>query len=593
MKNKKQIIPIVLALVMGLSILPFSCKENFLEVPVTGELDETQVQSLDGLEGLLIGTYSVLNGRGNDWHAGASNWMWGSIRGGEANKGTNAGDFNSMNPVQRFELDAVNSNVNYKWSGSYEGVSRANSVLANIANVDDASEDDIKRITAEARFLRAHYYFELKKHFQNVPWVDETMTDSEAADVGNKEDIWPKIQADFEHAYTNLPETQSDVGRANKWAAASYLGKALLYQKKYDEAKVIFDEVISKGMTSNGKKYGLVPRFEDVFKGENENHEESIFAFQAAAGTGDVNNTNVDLAMNYPYNTGPDGPGECCGFYAPSFELINSYRTDANGLPYLDGSYKESLELVNDQGIASNQEFTPDQGNLDPRLDLTIGRRYIQFLDWMPHPGADWIRDQSYAGPYTQKKYSYRKSDRGVYQDGSSWTPGYHAINFMIIRYADVLLMAAEAEIEAGSISKAIEYINQVRTRAANPSSFVKGKLTGFTNGDFKEPILDFSKDAANYVIGNYPTTLSKSEATAALRFERKLELALEGQRFFDLVRWGVDVEEVNEYLTYESKKLPTNLSGATYTATDAYLPIPQRQIDLQGADVLDQNDGY
>lgn len=591
-KNNRNSI-IIFTILVGLISMPFSCKESFLEVPVTGELDEAQVQTLKGLEGLLVGVYSVLNGRSNGWHGGASNWMWGSIRGGEANKGSNAGDFNSMNPVQRFELNPVNDEVEYKWSGSYEGVSRANILLASIPNADDVSESDIKRLTAEARFLRGHYYFELKKTFLNVPWVDETMTDDEATDVHNDVDIWPKIEADFQYAYDNLPETQSDVGRANKWAAASYLGKVFLYQEKFSEAKEIFDEVIANGKTSSGEKYGLVPKFEDVFVGENENHEESIFAFQAAANTGDVNNTNHDLAMNYPYNTGTSGPGECCGFFAPSFELVNSYRTNSSGLPYLDGSYKTTFEIVSDQGIASDDEFTPDSGNIDPRLDLTIGRRYIQFLDWMPHPGNDWIRDQSYAGPYTQKKYSYRESEKGTYQDGSSWTPGYHAINFMILRYADVLLMAAEAEIEAGTIAKAVEYINEVRTRAANPESFVKGKLTGFTDGNFKSPILDFDQDAATYTIGMYATSLSKSEATAAVRFERKLELALEGHRFYDLVRWGEDVSEINAYLSYEGAKLPTNLGGATYVSTDAYLPIPQKQIDLQGADVLNQNDGY
>ncbi len=620
-RNKKTTIwVLVAAIVLG----PIACKESFLEVPVTGELQEGQILNQKGVEGLLIGAYSVLNGRGNGWHSGASNWMWGSIRGGDANKGTNAGDFNAMNPIQRFEVDAVNGEVNGKWLGSYEGVNRANYVLYLLNNdlIEDISDAVKTRIIAEARFLRAHYYFELKKNFNNVPWIDETTNKPasssdqeiiEKSNVPNNVDIWPKIEADMQFAYDNLPETQSEVGRANKWAAGAYLGKILVYQAswpdndgvvvtnaaKYTQARTVLAAVIASGQTTNGKKYALVPNFEDVFKGENENHSESVFAFQAAAGTGDINNTNQDLAMNYPYNTGPTGPGECCGFFAPSFDLINSYRTNASGLPLLDNSYRDAAEeLGDDQGIKSDEAFTPDYTHdVDPRLDLTIGRRYVQFLDWMPHPGFDWIRDQSYAGPYTQKKYSYRKSDKGKYQDGSSWTPGYHSINFMILRYSDVLLLAAEAEIEGGGdLNLALDYINQVRQRAAN-STYVKGRVTGFgtTEGktDYKKPILDLDQDAADYNIGLYTAFANQAEARAALRFERKLELALEGQRMYDLVRWGIAEEELNDYLDYDGGKLPTNLGGATYAPTDQFLPIPQRQIDLQGADVLKQNKGY
>ncbi len=579
------------------------------------------------MEGLLIGAYSVLNGRGNGWHSGASNWMWGSIRGGDANKGTNAGDFNAMNPVQRFEVDAVNGEVNGKWLGGFEGVNRANNVLYMLrddpdnALLEDIAADVRTRIIAEARFLRGHYYFELKKNFNNVPWVDETTSRSagesdqeiiDKSNIPNNVDIWPKIEADMQFAYDNLPATQSEVGRANKWAAGAYLGKILLYQAswpdndgvivtnpaKYTQARTVFANVIANGTTTNGLKYALLPNFEDVFKGEKENHSESVFAFQAAAGTGDINNTNQDLAMNYPYNTGPNGPGECCGFFAPSFDLVNSYRTDDSGLPLLDNSYRDpSNELADDQGIKSDEEFTADYTkDVDPRLDLTIGRRYVQFLDWMPHPGFDWIRDQSYAGPFTQKKYSYRKSDKGKYQDGSSWTPGYHSINFMIIRFSDVLLMAAEAEIEGGGdLGLAVDYINMVRERAQN-STRVKGRVTGFetTDGktDYKKPIMNLNQDAASYNIGTYGA-LSLAEARAAVRFERKLELALEGQRFYDLIRWGVAVDELNDYLDYDGGKLTNNLGGAAFSATDQFLPIPQRQIDLQGSDVLKQNKGY
>ncbi|MEO0333209.1 MAG: RagB/SusD family nutrient uptake outer membrane protein [Bacteroidota bacterium] len=403
----------------------------------------------------------------------------------------------------------------------------------------------------------------------------------------NTEEVWPNIEADFQFAMNNLPETQAEVGRPNKWAAAVFLARTYMYQDKFNEAKVLYDDIIANGQTSNGLKYGLVENFEDVFRGTNENHQESVFAFQAASNTGSIANTNNGIAMNYPYNTGPAGPGECCGFYQPSFELVNSYRTGADGLPLLDGSYNNAANAVKDDyGILSADPFEPDQGPLDPRLDHSIGRRGIMFLDWQKHPGDDWIRDQGYAGPFTQKKYSYYEADKGIYQDGSSWTPGYHSINFMIMRFSDVLLMAAEAEIEVGSLETAREYVNMVRARAAN--SFVM------------DP--DTDGPAANYVIGTYDTPWTGQDAARqAVRFERKLELALEGQRFFDLVRWGIADSEINAYFDYEGTRLQTNLSGAEFTPNqDEYLPIPQEQIDrqqIEGSDgstsVLVQNPGY
>lgn len=572
----------LVALTVGSALLlvPFACKDEFLEVPVTGQVTEAQLRSPQGLNGLLIGTYSMLNGRSNGWFGGASNWLWGSIRGGDANKGSNAGDFATMSPIVTFDVNPTNPELNSKWNGSYEGVSRANMFLANLAQSDALTEERKAEMEAEGRFLRGHYYFELRKNFKNVPWIDETMDYATGAlEVPNTAEILPNIEADFQFAYNNLPETQSEIGRVNKWAAASYLAKVYMFQNKFAEAKALFDVIIAEGQTSGGQKYGLVPNFEALFRGENENNQESIFAFQAAAGTGSTNTANHDLAMNYPYNTGPAGPGNCCGFYAPSFELANSFRTTEEGLPYLNGEYNQpELALKTDQGLASTDPFTPDEGPVDPRLDHSIARRGIMFLDWQEHPGFDWIRDQGFAGPYTQKKFSYSMSEQNNgYLETSGWTPGYHSINFMIIRYADVLLMAAEAEVEVGSLEKAREYVNMVRERAAN------------------SPLLDENGNPeANYVISLYDQPWDQATAREAVRFERKLELALEGKRFYDLLRWGVAAEAMNNYFAYERKVLPNQFSGAEFTpGRDEYLPIPQGQIDLQGPDILQQNPGY
>ncbi len=583
MKNKisNKLLIAVNVILIGNLILT-ACKKEFLEIAPTGQLTEEVLSSKKGIEGLLIGAYSMLGGRGN-FFGSASNWANGSIQGGDANKGTDAGDFNAINFVQRFELQPSSRVPGDRWGPLYEGISRANSTLKSIGiSTDPALTDaDKTRITAEARFLRGHYYFELKKSYNDVPYVDETLTSEEAIKVPNNVSIWSKIEEDFTFALNNLPETQSAKGRANKWAAAAYLGKTFLFQKKWQQAKAQFDAVIANGKTSSGAAYSLLPKYADLYNAVFDNNAESIFAVQAAANSGSTNNANPDFVLNFPYNTGANGPGSCCGFFQPSFELANSFRVDANGLPLLDGSYKNSgNELATDQGILSSEPFTLDAGPVDPRLDHSIGRRGLPYLDWGDFPGQAWIRDQPYAGPYAPKKYIYYKANEGTLTDGSSWTRGYSSMNFTIIRFADVLLMAAEAEVELNNLEAARTLVNQVRARAANPASWVK-------RGD--------GSNAANYVIGLYNTPWADANAArTAVRFERKLELSGEGHRFFDLVRWGTVVADMNAYLAYESVKLPNALGGATFKANrNEYYPIPQTQIDLQGADMLKQNPGY
>ena len=562
-------------------MLTFACKDQFLEVLPTGSLAQAQLTSKSGVEGALIGTYAQLAGKGFSRLAAANNWVWGSIRGGESNKGTDPGDYSNINAMQRYETDPTDGDLNSTWQAKYEGVARANATI-NLANASkELSASDKTRVIAEARFLRGHFYFELKRLFNSVPYVDETMDYGKGIEkVKNSPDFWGKIEADLKFAFDNLPETSSAAGRANKWAAGAYLGKAYLYQAKYADARSMFSNVIANGKTTNGKKYGLVSKFAEIFNAENDNNEEAIFAIQSSMNTGNVNNSNGFDDLNYPYNTGSDGPGNCCGFFQPSFSMANAYRT-SNGLPLLgeqgDGTPDYNLaanSVKNDFGINSSAAFAEDSDPLDPRIDHTIGRRGIQYLDWIEHPGANWIRAQPYAGPYSPKKYIYYKRQENTLTDGSSWTRGYATMNFNIIRYADVLLMAAEAEIEGGSLATALNYINQIRSRAANPAGFVmKG-----------------GKAEANYAISTYTTLGDQANARRIVRMERLLELATEGHRFFDLVRWGNASKTLNAYLKYEAKWLVTKFGGAAYNEEDKFLPIPQVQIDIQGSSVLTQN---
>jgi starch-binding outer membrane protein, SusD/RagB family len=600
--------------------LMYSCSDSFLDVPAPGSLNEQLLANGPGIEASLLAIYSQVNGRENRMGS-PSNWVWGSIRGGEANKGTDPGDFADINPIQRYEALPSGPVIRDKYNANYEGVSRANRTLRLISLAPGETSAQIAQklsVEAQTKFLRAHFYFELARAWDKTPYVDENIDVAGAGveagieKVPNDKSLWPMIEADMQFAYDNLPATQSQVGRVNKSAAAAYLAKIYMYQGKFQAAKDLYDEIIpatyggtGNGQTSNGKAYGLVPMYADVFKASNDNNEESVWAYQAAAGTGSVNNANPEFDLNWPYNTGADGPGNCCSFFQPTFEMANSFRT-SGGLPLLDdgaGAYDPAYnlpanELKTDMGLESADPFTPDAGPVDPRLDHSIGRRGIPYLDWPGikvndvyqnvFPGKAWIRNQPNAGPYQTKKYVYYQSDKGSLQDNSSWTPGYTAINYNIIRFADVLLMAAEAEYEVGSPERARELVNYVRARAANPASFVmKGGVP-----------------AANYVINQYPGPWAKDAATLeAIRFERKLELSGEGHRFFDLARWsgvyGAPASDyvskvVNAYLQYEAPKLPSGaFTGATFKDEDKLLPLPQNEIDLVGSAVLKQNPGF
>ncbi len=592
----------ILITLLATVVSAVSCKDSFLEVKPTGSITSAQLTSKAGLEGTLIGAYGMLSGRGQDFYAGTTNWFWGGVLGGDANKGTNSGDQAQMNEVQAYNPQPTNSSVLSKYQTTYEGIARVNGLLRLLPNAQvTVSATDKTRIEGEGKFLRALFYFELKRLFNNTPYIDETVDYAKGIElIKNDQDLWPKIEADFQFAYTNLPDAQNAPGRANKWAAGAFLAKVLLYQKKYAAAKTILDNVIANGQTANGKKYALLTKYGDLWRIANDNNAESVFAIESASGTGTVNNANPDFVLNFPYNGGPAG---CCGFNQPSFELANSFRTDATGLPLLDGSYNTGAnQVVTDEGVAATALFVPDAGNLDPRIDHSIGRRYLPYLDHGPHPGVSWIRDQTYGGPYAPKKYVWSKAEEasgGV--DKSSWTPGYDGQNVYLIRYADVLLMAAEVEIEVGSLSTAQTYINMVRARAA--TDIVKGKVIGFqplkapgVGPDYTQPILDNTLPAANYVISNYTVAFaSQAAARTALMFERKLELSGEGHRFFDLVRWGVAATVLNAYLGYERTKVAASpFIGASFAAGKSeLLPIPQREIDILTSAILAQNPGY
>jgi hypothetical protein len=572
-----------------------ACNKAFLEQPTTGLLTEAELRSKKGAEQLLIGAYAAIKGIG--WEGGSQNWVYGSIVGLEANKGSDAGDQADINPIQQYSALPGNNYFNIKWRAVYEGVARANATIRITSALTDAdiAAAEKNQILAEARFLRAFYHFEAKKMWNRIPFVDETVKYGEStfADVGNQNDAWPRIMEDFEFARTTLTATKAQVGRINKWAADAFYAKALLFQQQYANALPILTDIINNGVNSAGTRYNLAPAYYDLFNAERETaaevRAETILAYEASINDGSGGqNANWEQILNFPYNAGPGG---CCGFFQPSFSFVNAFRTNA-GLPLLDYSFNTATnEVDNDMGIEANQAFTPDAGPLDPRLDWTVGRRGIPFLDWGLHPGRSWIRDQGNGGPYTPKKMSYSIAQRGRFTDNTSWTSGLTSTNFKLMRFADVLLMAAEAEVEAGSLANALTYVNRIRTRASNPSTWVKTYINN------AEPSRGFTNtNAANYFISNYLSFPNQDYARRAVRMERLLELGMEGHRFFDLVRWGIAEQEINTLLPYEKARLSAAYGTGTFTSRNLYYPIPQRQIDLQqenGTSTLTQNPGY
>ncbi len=576
-KHRYWSIPLILLVII-------SCNKSFLDKKPQGNLGIGNLTNLDGLNGLLTGAYASLGGQnitgGGSWESSPSNWIYGSVAGGDSHKGSDLGDQPAIVPIATGNADPSNGFFNSRWITLYEGVTRCNAVIKTAALTKTVSDADKLPILAQARFLRGHFYFELKRFFNMVPWIDENTTDFRPP---NDKDIWPNIEADFKYAADNLPETQTQISRANKWAATTYLAKTYLYEKKYPEAKQLFDQVIASGVTSGNLKYDLNNRFEDNFDAATKNGPEAVFAIQMVAndGTNSSANGNNGDVLNFPYG----GPFPCCGFFQPSIDLANSYRTDANGLPYLT-SYNDH-PVKNDLGVADGAAYTPDNGPLDPRIDWTIGRRAIPFNDWGIFPGIAWIRNQPAGGPYVNKKNIFWQANASSYNLSTRAS----SINWNVIRFADVLLMAAECEAQLGNLNQALVYVNRVRARAMRPENKV------YTYKDPAKPMGGFTTTpAANYQIGLYASFSSQQTALTAIYFERKLELACEGHRYFDLARWGIGAETMNAYYAYESKFV-SDLPSAHYTkGKNEYYPIPQVQVDLSNTGsgpTLKQYGGY
>jgi starch-binding outer membrane protein, SusD/RagB family len=568
-----------------------ACNKSFLDKKPQGSLNPTVLSNKTGVEGLLVGAYHMVGGEGGApgqvWGSAASNWIFGSAIVDDSYKGSIPTDQSNegFGTLATFTYNSGNGYLNEKWRAMYDGVQRANDVLRVLPLASDISADDAKRIVAEARFLRGHFHFELKRIFNYIVYADETTTStSNVDDAGNFIDYWPQIEADFTAAIADLPETQgTGAGRANKSAAKVYLARCYMEQHKYAEAKPLLEDAIANGQTAKGEKYALV-NYQSNFNGPQDNGAESVWAYQASVNDGSGTNGNYGDNLTFPNGSGPGG---CCGFNNPSLNLANAYKTDVNGLPLLDNF---------NSGLQVGAPTSPYAGNLDPRVDLVMGRPGIPYYDWGLVPVNDWVRSPADNGYFSTKKVVYAKSQVGSISstETSFWGPTQmSAINVNLIRFAEVILWAAEVELAIGSPVKALEYVNMVRMRAADPTGWVyKNSEYDAGIGKYKNPLP--ANVAAPYKISPYPAGSFADAAFArkALLFEFRLELAMEGNRFFTLRRFdfgptvGIMTTTINNYISVEKTRPSYYVQNQSVTFAPKYMwfPLPQQQIDIKNA---------
>ena len=550
----------------------YSCAEE-LEINPQGSLSEDViVYNEDWLDKQLISAYATLDGyianNGADWSSPGSNWTFGDIPTDDVYKGSEPADQAELNEIEWFTHNATNAYFQSKWRVIFEGVNRCNQTLRAVAIATEegiVSASTLTRISAEARFLRAVYHFDALKNFRYVPYITEEITESQPNPDGG---AYSGVDTDLQFAIDNLPESQGDAGRATSWAAKAFLAKSKMYQLDHTAAAPILDDIINNG------PYDLVDNYHENFNADYDNNIESVFAIQNSVNDGAPNsaNGNYPAILAFTHN---EGPVTCCGFYQPTQNLVNAFKTQG-GLPMIDTF--NDVDVESDQGIGNDEPFTPTTVPLDPRLDWTVGRRGIPYLGWDIHPGRNWVRDQTNGGPYNPKKHMFTAAQDGVASTTSGWTNGVTSINTPKIRFADILLWRAEIMAENNEGDSGMALVNRVRERAMTGNR-VQANLDG-TGGD-----------AANYEIELY-TAATFTDPVAMVRFERRLELAMEGQRLYDLVRWGVAGQVINDYIEKE-QTLRAYLVGKSFVSPkNNYYPIPQAVLDASKG-VMQQNPNY
>jgi len=575
----------LLAMIIIAGLFAVSCDSFDLGNSPKGALSEEQTtEDTTTVEGLVIATYSTL-GNGHWFVPHQYNWVYGSVAADNSYKGglgtSDQGDFHAVETRSLLRTD--NERSNQIWKRLFFNINRANSAIRALNNAEGFAKKE--RRIAEMRFLRGHYYFILKTMYDQVPYIDASVPDDSLSEISNtalsSDELWSRIAADFQAGVDNLPPTQPEVGRADQIDAKAYLAKTRLFQayEQNEQHQVtnmnqshlqsvadLTEDVINSG------KHGLFDSFAGNHLFSFDNGKESLFAVQRSQADGTpAGRLDRETSLTYPmiqvYG--------CCSFNTPSQDLVNAFQTGSDGLPKFD-TYNQGI--IRDSADFQNNTF-------DPRLDHTVG-----------HPGApikyqeqymitddnfqDYVRASSVYGRFTAMK-AVQLADCPCLQRSAATGFRESSDNTEILKYDQVLLWKAEAHIQLGQLDQALTLINRIRRRAANSRdrvSYPDG--TPYSNYNIEE-----YKPGDNIV-------WNKENAFRALRWERRLEFAMEGKRFFDLVRWGIADEVMNDYYDSESERRNFLQPANFVEGQHEYLPIPEQQVDFSDG-VYEQNPGY
>ncbi|MGN0206641.1 MAG: RagB/SusD family nutrient uptake outer membrane protein [Muribaculaceae bacterium] len=523
-----------------------SCND-MLDIKPSGQFTSDQITD-ESIEGLMASAYAGLEahffGNNESFCAPITNWVF-DVRSDDAYKG--GGGVSMEANIHQLEISNLTSDnaTNYnKWRNNYYAIARVHQAMKAINASESLSGKDA--LIGELKLLRAYFYFDLIRIFERIPYLTETTVATEARyDEFTRDEIFGFIKQDIKDAWNSLPETQAQEGRFGKYVAAALMAKVSAFTSDWADVIEYSDYVINSG------KYELYDNFLDMSKIEFNNRKESIMAIQFSTAN---NNAHINWCnlLNTTYSEGNlFGSGD--DFFLASQNLVNAFRTDENGLPLFD--------TFNDVNVTSDYE-----GNVDPRLDFTVGRIGFPFRGHTYN--SKWCRAYDVYGEYSGKKCLIDPSSPDMVQ-GFPW--GASALNFCLIRYADILLLKAEALIETNSsLDTARQLINMVRAKADRS---IDGSYTPVELNPMK----------ANYYVGQYPAEgWNQDYARKAVRMERRLELAMEGNRWFDLVRWGNVLEVVNNYMQSEAKLRPY-YEGASISSDEIFLAIPLTEVQNGG----------
>ena len=556
---------------------------DYLDYKPSAVIDEDM--AYQDPNGMVTSAYAML---GNCWYNYPFNlWPYGDLTSDDCLKGgsgTTDTDYHALEVWS--SLTPTLGPLDELWYRLYSAVSRCNRALLSLEQYgnEKLGEDVARQRAAEVRFLRAHFYFKLLRVFRQIPWIDEEVYRNKTQeqtrnDALTYDQLWDKVIADFQDAYDNLPEKQADGGRANKVAAAAYLAKCYLERawgngyedstgvnfinKDYMQKVVDYTDLVARS------QYGYLEDYGDIFLPDYNNSKESVFAVQSSDYQDD--HTTYGRANWSNMLNGAWGMWSCgWDFHKPSQDLVNSFKTK-DGLPEFDDFSSTNDHPVN--GAPTTQKW-------DPRLFHTVG------MPTFPYKyEADYTLTT--ANSRTPNTYGYYASMKEVPQrsKGETYNTPWQAfaMNDYVIRYTSSMLDRAEALIELDRLAEARTIINAIRQRAANSVS----KHIGYA--------------ADQCEIATYPETYFQDKATArkCLRWERRLEMGMEHERFFDLRRWGIASETLNAYFKREVKD---NYNGQTYAqyykdakftpGKNEFFPVPYNQMYYIPG-LYKQNKGY